>query len=102
MHFTTNRYDLFIHVTFLRISATLVARFILDLRTTYYSHHDSASNETVSSIGFAAHAGDLAAPLGPDSTWVTGQHDELGSGAGDLDEDLRSAEAAEQRVDESD
>lgn len=38
--------------------------------------------DQVSSVQFAA---DLAAPLGPDSTWVTGQSDGVESGPGDLD-----------------
>lgn len=58
-------------VIFNSISATLIARFILDLRS---ADSSTITADQVSSVQFAA---DLAAPLGPDSTWVTGQSDDL-------------------------
>lgn len=88
------------YVTFHSIASALVARFILDLRTAYY--HDSAPDQTILSIQLMAHGGgDLAAPLGSDSTWVTGQSDDLGGGLEDIDTILHSFSAAEQFVCES-
>lgn len=61
------------------VSTTLVARFMLDLRSAAY-RNNTITPDQVSSVRFAA---DLAAPLGPDSTWVTGQSD--GVESDDLD-----------------
>lgn len=86
------RCDLFTHVIFNSIASTLVARFILDLRGAYY--YDDSADQTALTTQFTIHpGGDLAASLGPDSTWVTGQNDDLGSDFGDLDADLRPASA---------
>lgn len=66
-------------VIFNSVSATLIARFILDLRSADTS---MITPDPVSSVQFAA---DLAVPLGPDSTWVTGQSDDLENDPGHLD-----------------
>lgn len=69
----------------------------MDLRTAYY--HDSAAAQTGSSLQFATlDGGDLAATLGPYSTWVTGQNDDIGSDSGDLDVDFPPVSASEQPI----
>ncbi|TCD64399.1 hypothetical protein EIP91_004115 [Steccherinum ochraceum] len=57
------------------LSANLLARFILDLRSVY-EEHASSKVRTMSSIHF--NAGNIGAPLGvEDSTWVSGPADDV-------------------------
>lgn len=75
------------HIIFNSIASTLVAQFILDLRSVY---HDSCPNQTLSTIKFTVHAGgDLAVPLGPEFTRVTGKN-YLESSVGDFGADFGS------------
>lgn len=60
---------------------TLIARFILDIRGAD-SHNRTITPSELSTIEFVA---DLGAPVGQDSTWVTGQREDLDSDPGDLD-----------------
>jgi len=58
------------------VSSTLIARFILDLRTVYYPKN---SSEYISSLQFiGSFSGNIGAPLAlTESTWVTGPADDV-------------------------
>jgi len=58
------------------IAPTLIARFILDLRSVYFPRETS---EVISTMHFASSPaiGNLAAPIGSDSTWVSGSSDDV-------------------------
>lgn len=75
-------YSSFEHALINSVSATLVARFILDFRSAYSS--DSVPSQTASSTLLTTYVGgDIAAPLESDSIWVAGLDDDLGSDCGD-------------------
>ncbi|TCD69385.1 hypothetical protein EIP91_007732 [Steccherinum ochraceum] len=62
------------------ISANLIARFILDLRSVYEEGSRVTGTTVISSVRFNVHslAGNMGAPLGiEDSTWVSGPTDDV-------------------------
>jgi len=73
------------------IAPTLIARFILDLRSVYYPTDDD-SNITglanISSVKFVAsrYIGNLAAPIGEDTTWNSGPSDDVAADRGNQHE----------------
>jgi len=60
------------------IAPTLIARFILDLRSIYYPAENEGPHETTT-MNFAPgrFMGNLAAPVGEDSTWNSGSSDDV-------------------------
>lgn len=76
---------------------TLIARFILDLRSAD-SWDSSITPSQLSSLQFTA---DPAAPVGLDPTWVTGQSDDVEDDPGDLDPHPGPSSELEQPVQEA-
>ncbi|TCD65045.1 hypothetical protein EIP91_003324 [Steccherinum ochraceum] len=61
------------------VTANLIARFILDLRTVYTDGHAIANHPSVSNLRFGTNslAGNMGAPLGIESsTWLSGASDD--------------------------
>lgn len=66
------------------IGPTLIARFILDLRSVYFP--ENAPEQTTTTVLFASKSSmeNMAAPLGSDSTWASGAADDVRHGHGEL------------------
>lgn len=80
------------------IASTLVARFILDLRSVH--PYNSVPDQAVSSAQFTTV--DFTAPSGPDFTSVTGQNNDLETNSRlEMDAEVHSASAAEHPIRES-
>ncbi|TCD62833.1 hypothetical protein EIP91_006346 [Steccherinum ochraceum] len=72
------------------IAPTLIARFLLDLRSVYHAEYEPTTGHQLSIMQFASGSvmGNLAAPI-TDSTWTTGQGDDVDSDQANKREEAR-------------
>jgi len=71
------------------IAPTLIARFMLDLRSIYYPTDDAPTQLSTINFATSRFMGNLAAPVGADSTWNSGSSDDIESDRGNQHEESK-------------